>query len=200
MSQIFGILSGFLLFIAGALILFQIKRNLSVPNLTTWFVIVLVSVVNAFTFHDIVHKNIYQSLIMFVSLITVIIILFYSLNKGKFAKLIPFDLAMFIVAIAILLFWHYSSNDRLTNILIQIAIFAANCATFVGLWKGYLKEYYLSWVFTVAAYIIALIGLVITFTGDWLPFLGPVLNGFLGNGIILILALRQYCFRKKLNP
>jgi small basic protein len=190
MIELFGISSGLVLCISAFLILKQIKNGQSIPNLTTWLIGMLVGLINSISFYKVVNDNLYQGFIIFVSLFTTVIIFFYSITKGKFAKLKMLDIILLALAIFVGVLWRFT-DDRLANFLVQIVIFIANSATIIGLWRGYLKEFYLSWTFAVSAYVIAIVGLAIGFTGDWLPFFGPILNGIIGNGVVLIFAFRQ---------
>jgi small basic protein len=189
-GEILGIVSGIVLLVSAFFILKQIKEGLSTPNLTTWMIGMLVGLINAFSFYRIVGDNIYQGFIMFASLITLVIIFFYSLSKGKFAKLKTFDIILLFLAVFVGIFWKFTDN-RLANFLVQIVICIANFATIIGLWRGYLREYYFSWIFALGAYVIAILGLAIDFTGDWLPFFGPILNGVICNGLVLLLSITK---------
>lgn len=189
MSEIFGILAALLLLVAGTFILIQVKRGLSTPNLTTWLVNLCVSTINAFTFHHVVNSNIYQSLIMFVSLLTLMVIFFYTMSKGKFAKLNQLDILLFVLALFVGLVWKLT-DDRLANFLVQIVMFIANCATIVGLWQKKLREYYFCWIFAVSAYVVAITGLMISANTDWLAYFGPILNGMVSNGLVVILSAK----------
>ena len=191
MIQIFGILSGICMLIGGFFFILQIKRGASVPNLTNWLIVFLVSLINACTFYKIIHQNIYQSLVFFMSLLTTIVVFFYALNKGKFAKLTNFDLMVFGMAIFVGVLWKVSSDDRIANILVQMVIFIANSATIVGLVQKKLREYYVSWLWGISAYILAIIGFALSANHDWLAYFGPVMNGIISNGIIMSLSLKQ---------
>jgi len=83
------------------------------------------------------------------------------------------------------------TDNRLANLLVQTVICIANSATIIGLWRGYLREYYFSWILAVSAYLIAICGLALDFKGDWLPFFGPILNGVVCNGLVLLLSLTK---------
>lgn len=194
MGELLGILSSIVILITAFFILSQIKKGLSTPNLTTWLIGMLVGLISAISFYKIVHDNIYQGLIMFASLGTTIVIFFYSLSRGKFARLKTFDIVILSLAIFVGILWKFSDN-RLANFLVQIVICIANSATIIGLWRGYLREYYFAWMFGVGAYLIAICGLILDFRGDWLPFFGPILNGVIGNGLVLICSIKQRKFK-----
>ena len=189
-GELLGIVSGIVLLVSAFFILRQVKMGLSTPNLTTWMIGMLVGLINAFSFYKIVQDNIYQGFIMFASLITLVIIFFYSLSRGKFAKPKTFDIVVLFLAIFVGILWKFTDN-YLTNFLVQIVTCIANSATIVGLWRGYLREYYFSWIWAVSAYLIAICGLAIDFKGDWLPFFGPILNGVICNGLVLIFSLKN---------
>ncbi len=189
-GELLGIVSGIVLLVSAFFILKQIKEGLSTPNLTTWMIGMLVGLINAFSFYKIVQDNVYQGFIMFASLITLVIIFFYSLSRGKFAKLKTFDIILLFLAIFVGVLWKFTDN-RLANFLVQIVTCIANSATIIGLWRGYLREYYFSWIFAVGAYMIAIFGLTLNSNGDWLPFFGPILNGVICNGLVLILSITK---------
>lgn len=189
-GDVLGLLSGIVLLISGYILLRQVKKGLSTPNLTTWLINVLIGLMSAISFYKVVHENVYQGIIMFASLLLLVVIFFYSLSKGKFAKLKYLDIIIFSLAIFVGALWKFT-DDRLANFLVQIVICIANSATFVGLYQERLREYYLGWLIAVCAYIIAITGLILNFNGDWLPFFGPLLNGVLGNGIVLFFAVKQ---------
>jgi len=104
-GEILGIVSGLILLVSAFFILRQIKKGLSTPNLTTWMIGMLVGLINAFSFYKVVDDNIYQGFIMFASLITLVIIFFYSLSRGKFAKIKPFDIILLFLAIFVGVLW-----------------------------------------------------------------------------------------------
>lgn len=188
MIQTFGILSGILMLLAGIFFLLQVKKGSSTPNLTTWLITLLVSLINAVTFYKIVNENIYQGLVMFISFLTVIVIFFYALSKAKFAKLTSFDIIILGMAIFVGILWKISSDDRIANFLVQLVTFIANLATVVGLLQKRLREYYFSWLLAISAYSVAIIGFIISSNQDWLAYFGPILNGIIGNGLVLMLS------------
>lgn len=191
MVQLFGILSVVLMLFSGILLVRQIKRGVSIPNLTTWLIILLVSLINSLTFYEIVDHNIWKGLAMFASLLVLIVIVLYSFSRSKFAKLKIFDAVILIVAVFVGVIWKLSHDDRMANFLVQIIMFIASIPTIWGLWKGYLREYYLSWLLGISAYLCLVASILVDFHGDWLQLFGPLFNGVVGNGIIMFLSFKK---------
>ncbi|MCF7834648.1 hypothetical protein K9M48_01135 [Candidatus Gracilibacteria bacterium] len=109
------------------------------------------------------------------------------MSKGKFAKLDRLDIILFVLAIFVGIVWKLT-DDRLANFLVQIVIFIANSATIIGLWQKKLREYYIPWLFAVSAYLVAITGLMLSSNTDYLAYFGPILNGIIANGLILIIS------------
>jgi small basic protein len=190
MVQVFGILSVLLMLIAMYFFVRQIRQGNSTPNITTWLIGLIVSLVNSLTFYKVVENNLWKGSIMFASLLTVIVICGYSVIKGRFAKPKIFDIVIFIVTIFVGVIWRFTS-DHWANFLVQLIILVASFPTMRGLWYGYLKEHYLAWLLAVCGYFCVIVSISIDFQGDWLQLLGPVLNGVLVNTTIMLLSFKK---------
>ena len=72
--------------------------------------------------------------------------------------------------------------------MIQIVFVVSFIPTVYGLYIGELKEKAFPWWLAVSAYVIQILLLTISFSGDWLELLFPFANGVLGNGSVAVLA------------
>jgi hypothetical protein len=191
LGDIFGIVSGIVLVLSASILWYQIKRGLTTPNLTTWLVGLFVGGINAFSFYAIVEDNFAKGAIMFAGLFTLIIVFFYSLYKGKFAKPDWLDILLFSLVFAVGAVWKYTDDNRIANFYVQIVTCIANFATIQKLWTRKLHDYYLGWTIAVLAYSLCILGLLLSATKDWLVYFGPILNGVLCNGSVALLAARN---------
>ncbi len=190
MVQLLGILAVVLLSFACYCFYRQMKLGLSTPNMTTWVIGLIISLINCLTFYTVVNENPYKGAIMFASLVTMIILVPYSFMHSKFAKPTFVDIVIFLVAIFIGVLWRTTKDDRLANLLVQIVTFVANSATIIGLWRNKLREYWLSWTVAVVAYICTSSAILVDFHGDGLQLLGPIANGIIANGVTALFAVK----------
>ena len=190
MVQLFGILSLLFMLLSGYFFIQQIRQGTSTPNLTTWMISLLVGLVNALTFYRVVGDNIWKSFITFESLTIVILICGYSLYRGKFIKLNLFDIIILVITVLVGVVWKFTS-DRWANFLVQLIILMGSIPTIRGLWYGYLREYYFAWGISILAYFCVLVSILIDFQGDWLQLFGPILNGIVINGTIMLLSCKK---------
>ncbi len=190
LSQIFGTLSGVFALVAYAMYFRQMAKGDSTPNPVSWLIFFLASVINSFTYFSVVQSNIWQSLFVIVITACLFAVLVYSLFKGKFTKIHPLEIATFVLAILVGIYWQMSDNARIANLALQAIYVIGYIPTYVGLIKGYAKENHASWAVAVVAYIFATFSLVANFPADWIAFVSPILNGIIGNGIVIYLILR----------
>lgn len=195
MVQVFGILAVIFMLLAGYFFIKQIHEGTSTPNPTTWLIGFLVSLVNSLTFYKVIESNAWKGLIMFASLLTLVVICMYCLFRGKFVKPKLFDVIIFIITIFVGVIWKLTT-DRWANFLVQLIILTASTPTIRGIWCGYLREWYFAWLMGTCAYVCVIISILSDFHGDWLQLFGPILNGVLVNGGIMVLVIKK---SKKLN-
>src|SRR3989339_675433 len=112
LSNIFGALAGVTALITYGFYLKQAVKGQSTPNPSTWLIWFIAGVINTFTYFAVVNGNIWQSLFVIAVTFSVLVILVYALLKGKFTKIRPLDFFIFLMALAVGIFWQISSNDR----------------------------------------------------------------------------------------
>jgi len=169
----------------------QAVKGQSTPNPASWLIWFIAGIINAFTYFAVVEGNIWQSLFVITVTFAVLVILIYSAAKGRFSRLSRLDVIIFVLAIAVGIFWRTSENDRIANLLLQGIYIISYIPTFSGLVKGTAKEHYASWTAAVVAYSFATLALVVDTPGDWIAYVSPVVNGVIGNGLVVLLVLFQ---------
>ncbi len=190
-SNFLGLLSGVTALLAYAFYLKQAIKGQSTPNPSSWAIWFLAGIINTFTYFSVVNGNIWQSLFVVAITFSILIVLVYSLFKGKFTKITNLEVVIFLMAIAIGIFWQITSNDRISNLLLQSIYVISYIPTIIGITSGRAKENYNSWLIAVIAYFFTTLSLITNYPGDWISFISPILNGMLGNGLIVYLILRR---------
>lgn len=186
-SHFFGLMAGIAALVAYAFYLKQAIQGYSTPNPSTWAIWLLVGLINAFTYFTVTRGSLWESFITIAVTASVLIVFGYSLFKGKFSKISNVEIIIFILAVSIGIFWRITSNDRIANLLLQIIYIISYIPTFAGLLKLRAKEYPASWIAALAAYALSIASLVFDPQADWVAYVHPVINGLLGNGLVVLL-------------
>lgn len=185
--------------IAGSLLLFfvylfylkQTIKGESTPNPGTWIIWFVIMGINSFTYLKVVNDDILKTAIVFVSFFGISSIMLYSLIQGKFAKLAKIDWILLILSVIIGIFWQISENAKLSNLFLQIIILISFFPTAIGLTQNRLKERHWPWTLAVIAYILQTVSLLIDYDGNLYQLFLPVINGILGNGLILVIIFKK---------
>lgn len=188
-SYTFGLLAGIVALIAYGLYFKQTLGGKSTPNPSTWAIWLLVGIINAVTYFSVTAGNIWQSLIVIAVTFSVSVVFVYSLFKGKFSKISSMEVTIFILAIAIGIFWQITANDRISNLLLQGIYVLSYIPTIFGIIKGTGKEHYVAWAAAFIAYLFSTASVAFDPGVDWIAFVHPIVNGLLGNGFIVALVL-----------
>jgi len=188
MIEVLSIISSVILLLVYALYFRQVSRGESTPNPVTWLSWSIASTINAITYFSVMEGDYWKSAIAIIANVSMILICLYSFYKGKFSKLNALDYFILVMTILIGIFWQMSDDDRLANILIQFIFIVSFIPTIYGLIKNTLTEKAFPWWLAVASYLIQILIIIISFSGDWLQLLFPIVNGILGNGSVAVLA------------
>jgi hypothetical protein len=197
-SYIFGLIAGIAALITYGLYFKQILKGQSTPNPSTWVIWLLIGIINAITYFSVTNNNLWQSFIVFAVTFSVCIVFIYSLFKGKFSKISKTEIIVFIIAITIGIFWQITSNDRISNLLLQGIYIISYIPTINGIIKKTCKEYYVSWIGAFIAYLFSTISVGFDPKVDWIAFVHPIVNGLLGNGIVAGLIIYKKYKNKKI--
>ena len=197
-SYLFGLIAGIIALITYGLYFRQTLKGQSTPNPSTWAIWLLVGIINSITYFSITNNNLWQSFIVIAVTFSVFIVFIYSLFKGKFSRISKIEIIVFILAIAILIFWQMTSNDRVSNLLLQAVYVVSYVPTVSGIIKGTGKEHYVAWIAAFIAYLFSTISIGFDPQVDWIAFVHPIVNGLLGNGAIVGLTLYKKSKNKNL--
>jgi hypothetical protein len=188
LSSSFGLIAGLFVLLAYGIYFKQILKGQSKPNPSTWGIWLLAGLINTIT-HFAITEDIWQSLITFAATFSLLIIFGYSLLKGKFSKVSRIEVVTFFLAIVIAIFWQITSNERISNLILQSIYVLSFVPTVNGLVVKKVKEHYFAWVIASVSYVFALISLLGAAQSDWIAYIN-ILIGILGNGLVALIIIR----------
>lgn len=191
LSNVLGASAGVTILIAYVFYLRQAMKGLSTPNPASWAIWLVAGTINSFTYFTVVEGNIWQSLYTIAVTFSVVVILIYSSLRGRFSPVTSLEVVTFLLALAIGVYWQMTSNDRIANLVLQAIFVLSYIPTIVGLLRGRAKESIASWLTAVIAYIMATLALLTNYPSDWIAFVSPVLNGIIGNGLVVLLIIAK---------
>lgn len=183
-SNLFGLIAGIAILIGYVLYFKQVIQNKSTPNPSSWAIWLLTGIIKSITYFSITNHNIWQSLPGILDTFFVLCIFIYSLFKGRFSRISKTEVLTFSLAVIIGIFWQITSDDRISNLLIQSIFIIAFVPTINGILKGYAKENINAWITVFASCLFLLISVGIGPNIDWVAFVSPII-GLLGNGLIM---------------
>lgn len=188
LSDILALSASGVVFIVYATYLYQVIKGDSTPNPATWTIWLTVSVLNAITFVQ-VADTWYQGMISITMTVFVACLFLYSWKQGKFTPLQKLEKGVLILTGVFGLIWLGTGNETLANLLLQISLLFSFWPTLQGLWRNQAKEKPLPWLLAVVAYGMIITSMLISFKGNYVAFVYPLVNGVIGNGSVAILAI-----------
>jgi hypothetical protein len=181
-SYLFGLIAGITALITYSFYFKQTIKGQSTPNPATWIVWLIVGIINAITYFSVTGNNLWQSLIVF---------------AVTFSVLSGIEIISFILALGIGIFWQITSNDGLSNLLLQGIYVISFIPTIIGIIKGTGKEHYVAWVWAFTAYLFSTISIAFGASVNWIAFVHPIVNGLIGNGTVaLLIIIKRFKERK----
>lgn len=190
MIEFLSIIGG--LFYIGALVTYlrSVSKNTSIPNTATWLIWLVIFSMNTATYFMVTHKNLWQSLITIVATTGVFSIFLYSLFKGKFAKIGLIEIICLVIAFIVGIIWKITHDPILANLLLQFIYAISFMPMIIGLAKGKIRETAIPWLLAFSAYVPTIIIIIINWeTVSWVGLVHPIVNGIMGNGAIILLAI-----------
>ncbi len=107
------------------------------------------------------------------------------------SKISKIEIIMFGLAIAIGIFWQITSNDRISNLILQVIYIISFVPTISGIIRKRSKEHPTAWIAASISYLFSIISIALANQIDWIAFIHPVVIGLLGNGIVAALIIHQ---------
>lgn len=193
MIQFLSIIGGVLLIAAFYCYFRSVAKNTSTPNPTTWLIWLVIFIMNTITYFMVARESIWQTMITIVAALGILAIFFYSLFRGKFARVGAIEVLCLVIAVAVGVVWKMTKDPILANLLLQFIYVISFVPMITGLVRGTLKEKVLPWVLAFGAYIPTIIIILINWnTSSWVGLVHPIVNGLMGNGaVILLVAIRS---------
>lgn len=188
MLEVLSFISSCLLLCVYIIYLKQVSSGDSKPNPVSWLTWAIAGTINSITYLSVVEANYWKAGIAIVANISMISICIYAFYQRKFSKLNLLDVVILCSTLIIGIIWQITQNSRLANVLIQFIFIISFIPTIYGLLINTLKEKPFPWWLAVFSYSIQVVALSISFNGDWLELLFPVINGIIGNGSVAVLA------------
>lgn len=189
MTQLISIIAGLFNLTAGAKYLIQIGKNESTPNPTTWFVVMVVTIINSATYFGVVQENHWLALSSVVTSIMVSLIFITSLFKRKFTKPNLVDGVSLIICIIAGILWQTSDSAIISNIFLQTVFVISFYPTIHGLIIGTSKENHVSWILGCCSYVLQIVNVLLTPVTLW-ALVFPVIQ-LMGQGAIMFLAYHK---------
>lgn len=185
-SNFFGLAAGMAALVTYGLYLKQTLKGESTPNPSTWAIWLLIGIINTATYFTVTQGSLWQSFIVAAVTFSVSVVFIYSLFRGKFSAISKIEIAMFVLAIIIGIFWRVTANDRAANLLLQAIYVISYLPTFAGIIKLTAKEHYTAWVVAFIAYVFSVISVATGRQADWVAYVHPIVNGLIGNGLVVV--------------
>ena len=182
-----GLISGILIIPVYLTYFLQVKKGHSTPNPATWFIWLLVMILNGATYVAMVGNNL-KSFIAIIVPIAQILMFVYLTGRKKFAKIGKTDVLILVLVFIIGIFWKITNNPKLSNLLLQTIILFSFWPTAKGLIWGSLKERPTPWMIATLVYLFTIIANLIDYNG-LANLVYPVINGIIGNGSIGVIAI-----------
>ncbi|MBP9771608.1 MAG: hypothetical protein KBD16_01650 [Candidatus Pacebacteria bacterium] len=190
-SELLSLIAGATTVVVIATYFKQVLKNDSIPNPATWFIWLVVALLNTATYFTVVEKSFFLSMIAIVQSVGFVMFMGYALIRGKFGKVGNIELTSIALALLVGIFWQTTGDAKVSNLLLQVIFLISFYPTILGLVKQQLKEKPFPWFLAVASYALLILAILI----DWnstsaIALAFPIVN-ILGNGSIGFIALTQ---------
>ncbi len=170
----------------------QVVKGHSTPNPATWFIWTVTTIMNAFSYFQVV-DDFFTSLMTTTVAFGISSIFAYSLIRGKFGRLGMMEWTSLAMALVIGIFWQVSGNAVIANLLLQVILAISFIPTVRGLLKHELKEKGLPWNLSVLAYSLMILSILVdpTVENRLIALVYPIVNGVVGNGSVALIIWLQ---------
>lgn len=167
----------------------QVLKGESTPNPATWFIWVIVTLINGTTYFLVVEKSLWISMIYVMSALVVVSVFVVSLSKGKFTALRSAEGFSLVLAVMVGILWKLTGNPIIANVCLQVILIISFYPTLNGLLKGVAKERPAPWLLASISYIFQIINIFLNHITLW-ALVSPVVN-IAGQGTIGLVAYYQ---------
>lgn len=191
LSQGLSILASIGLFATMALYFRQVLAGQSTPNVVSYLILTVTSVMNTATFYRVVGGDLFKVLPSMVMTGGLTVVFLYTLYKRAYGRMTWVDPVCFVLAVSIGIFWQTSNDAELTNLFLQSIFVVATIPIVVGILEGTLREKAFAWEISLVSYALMVLGLLC----DWKPgsassLIYPIVNGLGSNGAVVFAIYR----------
>lgn len=179
-------------------------RGATTPNPASWIIWLVIGVINTVTYLSTVEGDWSRAGVLIIVTTGILLVTVYSLVRGRFSRLGRLEISVLALALAVGTFWQMTGNAILANLVLQMVYVISFVPTVIGLRNGSIKEHPGPWALSVFAYVAMIASVFVNWeTNHWVALAHPILNGLLGNGMVVFYALklpRQRVPRPSTNP
>jgi hypothetical protein len=193
MAQTLSVLSSLLLIAVVAFYMANVIRGLATPNPVFFFVRSVLAIMNAVTYFAVVQHDFFKWLTTAISATALTLVFFYSLVTRRFPKVRTVDVLCLMGAVLVGICWKMT-NGVTANLLLQLVMTFAFSPQIIGVATNMAKERPLPWTLSVLAYVCMTIVVCLDWKG-WEGLIHPLTSGIIGNGLLMIFAIRQHQWR-----
>lgn len=166
----------------------QVVKSQSTPNPATWLIWLVITIMNTVSYYEVVAGNLFEWALTLTATIGLVLIFFYALMCGKLGKIGTTEIASFLLAVGIGIFWQTTGNAIAANLLLQVIFLISFVPTLIGLARRKLRERTLPWDLAVTAYVLMICTIVLDWKdGSLLALAHPIANGIVGNGSVALM-------------
>jgi hypothetical protein len=168
--------------------LLQVIRGSSIPNPATWFIWLVVMVLNTVTYYFVSKRNVWVVLTPSIITLGMLVILGYSTYTGRIGKVKRVEVVCFLLAVVVGTFWLTTRKAVISNLMMQIVLAISFVPTIIGLLKGELREKALPWNLAVLSYCFLIASILVGSEWTWVQLAFPAVNGIVGNGSVALIT------------
>jgi hypothetical protein len=167
----------------------NILNSLIKPNIVSWSLFALITLINAITYIVFTHDAL-KGALAFTDCFTCIVITCLILFKGQYSKLTIFEKIIIFLAIVSLAVWYMFHSAVFANLLLQPAYILAFIPTLKNAWNNPQNESALVWLMWAFSFLLTITVVIIRFDNVWADLINPSIAFILHSGAGL-LALRK---------
>ncbi len=159
------------------------------PNIVTWSLFSLITLINSITYLSFTHDTL-KGALAFTDCFTCLIITSLIIFKNHHFRLILLEKIIIILSILSLVIWYLLHSAVYANLLLQPAYILAFVPTLRNVWKNPAGESALVWLMWAFSFILTLIVVYIRWDNNPADFINPLIALILHTSVGL-LALRK---------
>jgi len=167
----------------------DILKGLVKPNIVTWSIFSLITLINSITYIAFTH-DIFKGALAFTDCFTCIVITGLILFKGHYLKLTILEKIIIFLSLISLLLWFLLHNAIYANLLLQPAYILAFIPTLKNAYINPHDESSLVWLMWAFSFILTIIVILIRWQGVFADLINPLIALTLHTSVGL-LALRK---------